>query len=77
MKVTVFGSTTCAFCKVERQWLDSKGVSYDYRNIDEDPEAKEFVEKSGFSGVPVTVIEGKETIQGFNRPALTKALDIT
>lgn len=77
MKVTIFGSTTCAFCKVEKQWLESKGVEYDYRNIDEDPEAKKFIEEAGFQGVPVTIVPGSGVpIQGFNRIALAKAIGI-
>lgn len=73
--VTVFGSTTCAFCKVLRQWLDSKGVEYTYRNIDEDEKAKEFIDGAGYRGVPVTVVPGLPLpIEGFNREQLTKAL---
>lgn len=80
MKVTVFHTTHCAFCKVEMQWLDSKGIEYNHINVEEDDSAKSFLETTlGIMSVPFTTIEkdGKTTnIQGFNRPKLSDALGI-
>jgi len=82
VKVTVFGTTNCAFCKVEKQWLDSKGVEYKYINIDEDESAKAFLEETlDIQAVPVTTIEKSEgtithVIHGFDRKKLTEALGL-
>lgn len=77
MQVTVYSTSNCAFCKVEKQWLDSKGIKYNSVNIEEDEDAKKMLEdKLGAASVPVTIIEGHEPIKGFNRPALTAALGI-
>lgn len=75
-KVTVYSTPWCAFCKTEKQWLDSLGVEYTAKDVEEDPEAmKELMEKAGgnFSGVPVTDIAG-ELVLGFDRPKLTALL---
>ena len=77
-KVTLYSTSWCAFCKTEKQYLESKGVEFDYKNIEEDEDAyKELMTKLGgddnFRGVPVTDVRGK-IILGFNRPAIDAAL---
>lgn len=75
-KVTVYSTTWCAFCKTEKQWLDSLGVEYVSKNIEEDSSAREQYNNDvggTTTGVPVTNING-EIIIGFNRPALQEAL---
>lgn len=74
--VTVYSTPTCAFCRTEKQWLDSLGVKYVAKDIEESEDAKkELLEKLGgeFHGVPTTDIAG-EIIIGFDRPKLTTAL---
>lgn len=76
-KVTVYSTPTCAFCKTEKQWLDSLGVEYVTKDIEEDEAAKnELLEKldGQFQGVPTTDIGG-EMIVGFDRPKLQAALE--
>lgn len=74
--VTVYSTPWCAFCRTEKQWLESLGVSYESRDIEEDESAKEeLLAKLGghFQGVPTTII-GDEIIIGFDRPKLQAAL---
>lgn len=74
--VTVYSTPWCAFCRTEKQWLDSLGVSYVAKDIEEDASAKqELLAKLGgqFQGVPTTDIGG-EMIVGFDRPKLQAAL---
>ena len=74
--ITVFSTENCAFCKTEKQWLESLGYSYTSKMVDSDESAmKEFQELNVGTGVPVTVI-GDQVIRGFNRPALMSALGI-
>ncbi len=76
MSVTIYSTPTCAFCKTEKQWLESLGVEYVNRDIEVDEGAKdELLEKLNgeFRGVPTTVINN-EVIVGFNVPALHGAL---
>jgi glutaredoxin len=70
-KITVFTTTTCAYCGMVKKWLDAKGVSYNVVNLDEQPEMqKQVYEKSGALTVPVTLIEKEdsteEVVIGYN-----------
>lgn len=78
-KITVFTTTTCAYCPMVKKYLDNKGVSYDVVNLDEQPDRqKEVYEKSGALTVPVTLIEREdnteEVVIGYNLPKLSAAL---
>lgn len=74
--ITIYSTENCAFCKTEKQWLDSLGYKYESKMVDQDEEAmQELNDLEVGSGVPVTVING-EIIRGFNRPALMAALGI-
>lgn len=78
--VTIYSTPTCGYCRMEKEWLDDKGVSYKAVDISEDQEeAAKMVEKTGQMGVPVTIIEkdGKEDIIiGFDQGQLMELLDI-
>jgi glutaredoxin len=70
-KITVFTTSTCAYCGMVKKWLDSKGVSYNVINLDERPEMqKEVFEKSGALTVPITLVENEdnteEVVVGYN-----------
>lgn len=78
-KITVFTTTTCAYCPMVKKYLDGKGIKYDVVNLDEQPEKqKEIYEKSGALTVPVTLIEKEdrteEVVIGFNLPKLSTAI---
>ncbi len=75
-RVIVYSTTSCPFCDMARQFLDSKGVKYEHFDVGEDMEkAREMVAKSGQNGVPVLDIDGKIII-GFNKPAIEEALGL-
>jgi len=53
-----------------KEFLSSKGISYEDHDVEADPSAaQEAVRLSGQNGVPVTVIEG-QVVVGFDRPRL-------
>lgn len=71
----IYGTTSCAFCKVLKQWLDSKSVDYTYINVEEEPSKN----IHNFSSFPVTVInkDGEELIvRGFDRKRIEELLGI-
>ncbi len=75
-KVIVYSTNWCAYCKMAKQYLGSKQVSVQEKNIEEDPEAhQELMNKIGgnFRGVPVIDIAGT-IILGFDRPKIDAAL---
>ncbi len=78
-KVTIYTTATCSYCKMEKEYLDSKGIKYENIFVDQDPKAAEdMVKISGQMGVPFTVItkdDGTlETILGFDRARIDAAL---
>lgn len=58
-KITIYTTTTCAYCEMVKKWLGSKGLSYDVINMDEEaPEVRQrVIEMSGAMTVPVTIVE--------------------
>ena len=76
--VVIYSAPWCAFCKTEKEWLDSLGVQYTSKDIEVDPANKaELFEKvgEGFRGVPVTDINGT-IVHGFDRPKIQEALKV-
>ncbi len=70
-KITIFTTDTCAYCIMVKRFLDSKGLSYDVVNLDDNPERQaEVLAKSGALTVPVTIIEkddgSEDVVIGYN-----------
>lgn len=81
MKVTIYHTTNCAFCKTEMQWLDSKGVEYSHINIEEDEAGLQFIRdlQNGKQTVPVTTVKRGDVthaVYGFDRKRLTEVLGL-
>ena len=74
--ITIYSATWCAFCHAAKDYLDSKGVKYTDKDIEQDPaNAKAVVDISGQMGIPVLDIDG-QIIVGFDRPKIDAALDL-
>lgn len=77
--ITVFTTSTCAYCPMVKQWLKNKNLTYDEVNLEEHPERQqEVLEMSGALTVPVTIItkqdDTKEVVVGFNLARLAPAV---
>jgi glutaredoxin 3 len=67
MKVKVYSTPTCPYCKMAKSFLDDKGVPYDDLDVSVDASARdEMIKKSGQMGVPVIDIDG-DVIVGFDQ----------
>ena len=82
VKVKIYTTTTCPYCKMEKDYLDSKGVKYENVFVDDDPTAaQEMLEKSGQMGVPFTVVQKEngqeEKILGFDKERLNQVLNLS
>lgn len=80
-QITVYSTVSCPYCKMEKEWLDSKGIQHNVIFVDLSPkDAQEMVEKTGQMGVPVTEIryEDKETeyVIGFDQHQLAHILEV-
>lgn len=74
MKVKIYTTPQCTWCKRVKNLLDECGVEYEEIDVSQNEEAAEkMMEISGQTGVPVTDVEGK-IITGFDEPELKKAL---
>lgn len=75
-KVIIYSTSWCGFCRSEKQYLDTKNVSYEEKDVEKDEAAqKELLQKmnGSFQGVPVTDIGG-DIILGFDRPKIDESL---
>ncbi|HSW81778.1 MAG TPA: glutaredoxin family protein [Candidatus Saccharimonas sp.] len=57
--VTIYTTTTCAYCEMVKKFLSSKNVPYSVINMDEEPTEvrQKIIEMSGAMTVPVVVVE--------------------
>ena len=81
MKIQIYTTTTCPYCKLEKEYLDSKGIKYDNIFVDQDAKAAEdMVKISSQMGVPFTVITKEDgsqvTILGFDKDKINQAIGI-
>jgi glutaredoxin len=77
--ITVFTTSTCAYCPMVKKYLTAKGLTYDEVNLDDNPERQaEVLEISGALTVPVTVItkddDTKSVVIGYNLAKLAPAV---
>ena len=74
LDVTVFSATWCGACKRAKQLLDHEGVSYELRDIDDDPGAREEVLSIlGSVRIPLLEISGTYVV-GYDRKTITKLI---
>jgi glutaredoxin 3 len=78
-KITVFTTSSCAYCVMVKRYLGAKGQSYEEINLDEHPERQaEALQISGALTVPVTVItkqdDSREVVVGYNLTKLVPAI---
>lgn len=65
--ITMYTTPTCGFCHMAKQYLGSKNIAFDEKDITSDPTAyQEILDKSDQLGVPVIDIDGTIVV-GFDR----------
>jgi len=74
-KVKVYSTATCPYCHMAKAYFKKLGIEFEDIDVSRDENAaREMIEKSGQTGVPVIDIEG-EVIIGFNKPEIDRALE--
>ena len=74
MKVKIYTTPTCPYCKLAKSYMDEQGVAYEEIDVAADSEAaQEMVKVSGQMGVPVIMVDD-QVIVGWNKTALEEAL---
>jgi len=74
MQIKVYSTPTCPYCKLVKEFLKEKKLTYDDIDVAADGEAaKDMVKISGQMGVPVIEIDG-QVIVGWNKNALEEVI---
>jgi glutaredoxin 3 len=67
MQIKVYSTPQCPYCKMAKEYLSSKGTSFENIDVSNNQEAAdEMVKISGQMGVPVIVFDG-QPIVGFDK----------
>ncbi len=75
-KVKVYGTPTCVFCPMVKDFLKEHGVDFEEIDVSADEQAfEEMKEKTGQMGVPVVMV-GDEAVVGFDRQKLSRLLGL-
>lgn len=83
MQVTIYSTTTCPYCKMFKDYLTEKGISFSEKLVDQDDAARDEMASisGGFLGVPFTAVtkdDGtKMTIIGFDKGRVNEVLGIS
>lgn len=74
--VKLYTTKSCPYCMAEEAFLKERNIEFEEINVGENQAAaREMIEKSGQTGVPVTEIDG-EIAAGFDKGQLKKFLKI-
>ena len=74
MGVIVYSTPTCPYCNALKDFLKENKIKFENIDVSKNQKAaREIVKKSGQTGVPVTIIDGK-VIVGFDERALEREI---
>jgi glutaredoxin len=83
MQVILYTTTTCPYCKMLKDYLTEKNISFEEKLVDQDDAAKNQMQtdSGGFLGVPFIVVSKddgtKVTIVGFDKNRVNEVLGIS
>ncbi|WP_284037708.1 glutaredoxin family protein [Neobacillus sp. 114] len=63
-QLIVYTTNDCIECTMVKKVLTEEGIPFETRNVAENPKYQKEVEKYGFLGVPVTVVDNR-AVKGF------------
>jgi glutaredoxin-like YruB-family protein len=76
MTVKIYSTDTCFFCKKAKEFLKQNKIKFqEFDVMNDEAAAREMINVSGQSGVPVLDIDGT-IIVGFDQPKIKKALKL-
>lgn len=80
MKITIYSTTTCPYCKMLKDYLGEKNVSFTEKLVDQDEQARDEMMKvtKGYLGVPFTLVEKdsgeQKQIFGFDKKLVDQVI---
>ncbi len=81
-KVMVYTLSTCAWCKLTKNFLEDNNIEYEYIDVDlssgEDREKirKEILRRGGRLSYPAIIVDDKILINGFRKDEIKEILEI-
>jgi glutaredoxin len=63
MTLTVYTKNNCPFCDRAKSLLESRGVAYNTINLEQQPDARDFLVGQGLRSVP-QIFDGTTLLQG-------------
>jgi glutaredoxin len=78
----MYAISTCAWCKMTKQFLKDNDIEYEYVDVDmasdEDHEKirKEITRLGASPSYPMTIVDEKTVITGFRKDKIKEALEI-
>jgi glutaredoxin len=81
-KVFIYALSTCAWCKMTKQFLKEHDVEFEYVDVDHCTEEdlkkvkKDILDKGGSLSYPTIIINEKELITGFRKDKIQELLKI-
>ena len=82
VKIVMYTTQTCPYCKMLKGWLESKNIGYENKFVDDDQKAMDEMLKisEGHMGVPFTVITKDDGVQikilGFDKLKFKEILGV-
>jgi glutaredoxin 3 len=73
--VVVYTADWCPWCHKVMDFLKQNKVEFTAKNVDDEKNARECMEKSGQGGIPVTIIDGQAVV-GFDEKKLRELLKL-
>ena len=62
--LTIYSKTVCPYCVQTKNYLQAKNINFREINIEEDAEAREFIQAQGHRTVPQIYMDGKIFLEG-------------
>jgi len=62
--LTVYSKTVCPYCVQAKNYLRAKNINFREINIEEDEDAREFIQSQGHRTVPQIYMDGKIFVEG-------------
>lgn len=71
--IKVYSKNNCPQCRMVKRFLKEHNLEFTEVNIEEQPEAREYLMNMNLKTVPVTEVDG-QVILGFNVPELRQLI---
>mgnify|MGYP000214397854 CR=1 FL=1 len=78
MKITVYSSESCIFCRQLKEWFLSEGIEFENRDVSKEKEFYDEFIAHGGSGIPLTIFEKPNgeinKVSGMNKSKILEVL---